>query len=387
MKTDHKKRAHALLSASGASRWMACTPSARMEDKLPERSSPFTDEGHLAHEIAELKARKLLGLEWTEQRAEELEKFRQHSLHAEEMETCTDDYAQFIWDTFQNETKLDPATLVMLEERLDFSKFVPEGFGTGDAVIVGGKTLHVIDYKHGAGVRVSAVDNPQLKLYGLGALETVGFLYDVDNVVLHVFQPRMDNISSYELSVEELTRWGTEQVAQRAAEAWDGKGKHVIGPHCQFCKAQAECPKQLEAAVDAFEDLSEPEAVSTERQLEIYEQAATLRSYLAALEESLINRALSGEKLEGFKLVAGRSTRKIKDPDGLIDVLTNSAGAGYEDLVNTKLKGLGDLEKLIGKSYFRELAGPFIEKPAGKPSLVPESDKRQSLNPADDFND
>jgi len=380
---------HARLSASGAHRWMACPGSVRLEQGFPESTSTYAEEGTLAHSMAELILRYNNGELTKRTFSGRMNKLREHELYSKEMEDYIADYTSRVWEEVNDAKRICPDAQVLFEQRLDFSAYVPEGFGTGDVVIVAEPELRVIDLKYGQGVPVSAVENPQLKLYGLGALEEYGGLYDIQKVVTTIIQPRLDSVSSHEYTPEELECWGTDTVAPRAAEALGENAALCAGGHCRFCKAKAVCRARAEENLElAKYEFSDPDLLSDEEIAEILKQAEDLAAWAKDIQEFALEEALKGKKWDGWKLVEGRSNRKYTDKTVVASVLT---GAGYvqEQIFKpAELLGITDMTKLVGKKRFEELLGSLIEKPEGKPTLVPSADKRPEWNKAaDDFAD
>jgi len=383
---DHKERAHALLSASGSSRWLECTPSARLESEFEDKSSSFAEEGTLAHELAELKLSSLFGDKSLQAiRDEQMVQITNHVLYAHDMEGYTDDYVSYIQEVYAEALQRDPAAIVETEVRVDLTAYVPEGFGTVDNAIIAGTTLDVIDLKYGKGVRVSATNNSQLKLYALGAVNMYSFLYDIETVRLHIHQPRLDAVSVFEISAQELIEWGESVVIPRAKEAHEGSGLQVTGSWCQFCKAKNRCvalAKEAEAV--AMLDFPEPQLMTDEQVLEVYAKADRLVRWLSGLGDYLLTEALSGKAWEGYKLVEGRSNRKLTDAEKAIEALDKD-GFQAEDYMKQELQGITALEKLLGKKAFETLLGQYVTKAPGKPTLVEASDKRPAIDLASDF--
>lgn len=363
---NHKERSHALLSASSAKRWLACPPSARLEDELPEKDTAFSLEGTLAHEIAE---RKLQEYFFDEEAAIEERGDIEEQLH---------DYLNRVKEVYHALKEKNGAVNVYLERRLDFSDYVPEGFGTGDVVMLSGETLYVIDLKFGKGVTVDAEDNPQLKLYGLGAINAFEDIYDFEEVVLRIDQPRLDHVSEVIMSKLELLKWG-EEIKPKAKIAYEGKGEFKSGEHCKFCKAQAQCRVLAEENLKAFKEATSPELLASHEIAEVLEQLPLIENWIKAIKEFTLAEALKGEYYPGFKLVEGRSIRKYADELKVVEALKE---AGYDEalIYEKKLYGITAMEKNIGKSQFNNVLGGLITKPPGAPTLVPESDKRPVYN-------
>ena len=377
---NHTERAHALLSASGASRWIACTPSPRLEENFENKSSSFAEEGTLAHELAEINLsyqKKLI--DWgsfTKLRKPHLES----EFYSQEMEDHVQKHVDYVVDQFTEAKRLTPDAVLLIEKKVDITHLIEEGFGTCDVIIIADGTMEVIDLKYGMGIRVSAEDNSQLKLYASGALEEYEMLYDIHTVRPTITQPRMDSISSWEISTEELIKWGQKVVKPKALEAYAGAGEQVVGDHCHFCRAAPRCKAQLElakvTAQKAFTD-DEVQLISDEELIDIYSKIPLIKKWFDKVTDHLYQEALDGKKWEGYKLVDGQSRRGWLDEQAAIDVLQ----AEYDErhYLSTKLKGIGDIEKLVGKKEFPVLLGEVVGFKKTAPSLVPESDKRPAL--------
>ncbi|MDD8037001.1 MAG: DUF2800 domain-containing protein [Thomasclavelia ramosa] len=385
---DHSQRDHALLSASGASRWLKCPPSARLEDELPDTTSEFAKEGTVAHEVCEILLRKHLGLIAKATATKNINKLKKDKLFDAEMLGHANDYIDYITE----KVKSDDAA-VLVEEQLDFSKFVPEGFGTGDCIIVQDGVLTIIDFKYGKGVSVSAEDNPQMKLYALGAVEMFGFIYEFDKVEMCIFQPRINNISESVETVEELIRWGNGVIIPAAKLAFEGKGQFCAGDHCRFCKLRNKCKCLADYCLetvkkDEFEDpdgkldksLLAPEDIAM-----IIGRMKAVQNWLKDVESYAINGVLDGTlEVPGYKVVEGRSNRAYTDQGKVVTALTAN---GYPEsvLFEKKLLSITAMEKVVGKKNFNTLLADLIEKPKGKPTIVPLSDKREPYSIANEF--
>lgn len=374
---------HAKLSASGAHRWMTCPPSANLEAQFPDKSSEFAEEGTLAHSLAELILRynnSELSKKTFNTRLNKLKKEPQYN---QEMQEYIEDYAKLVWEQF-NEAKVScPDAQALFEQRLDFSEYVPEGFGTGDVVIIADDLVQVIDLKYGKGVGVSALDNPQLRLYGLGACLEHSMLYDIRRVKMTVIQPRLDNISTEELTVEELLKWANTEVKPRAQMALNGEGSFCVGDHCRFCKAFATCRAQKDYQMElAKYDFVDAELLEESEIGEVLSRVDALVKWAEAIKDYAFDQALNhGVHFDGWKLVEGRSNRKYTNEEKVAEKLTK---AGYTEIYKPQeLQGITAMEKLIGKKKFAELLEGLVEKPEGKPVLVPEADKRQELDTAE----
>lgn len=372
---------HALLSASASRRWLNCTPSAVLESHEPDTSSPFAEEGTRAHALAEKKLKS-----W-------IRSNRKSHFKADdgEMAEATDGYRDYVIEVFNGEKKKTPDAELLIEQKLDFSKWVPSGFGTGDAVIIGDDTLHIIDFKYGKGVKVSAEDNSQMLLYAAGALDVFGALYDFDKITTHIYQPRIGNVSESTITVSALEDWLETVVKPKADLASKGDGDQRPGDWCRFCKVRAKCKARADFDIEAVKASgfdTDPNLLDKEDIESILPMLDELQSWIKDLSQYALDQALQGVHYKGFKVVEGRSNRKVVDDKGLIDALHKM---GYEDdviMTKPKLQTITALEKAVGKKMFTGIAMPYIEKPKGKPTLVPESDKRPEYSSAeDDFAD
>lgn len=363
---------HAVLSASSSHRWIACPPSALLCAKEKDVSSEFAMQGTDAHSLCEFKVKKSLG-QAAKDPTETLTYFD------EEMEDCSDMYAQYVMEQVEASRKKCKDPIVLVEQRLDFSKWVPEGFGTGDCVIVADETLTIIDMKYGVGILVSAEKNPQMMCYALGALALFDGIYDITEVSMTIFQPRRDNISTYTISKEELLKWADEVLSPAAQLAAKGEGEYKAGIHCQFCKVKATCRKRAEYNLElARYDFEMPANLEDEEIGVILSKADELVSWVGDIKEYALQQAVSGKEWTGWKLVEGRSNRRYVNETAAADKVQS---AGY-DPYEHKVLGITAMTKLLGKTKFEELLGGLIEKPQGRPTLVPVSDKRPAMNTA-----
>lgn len=358
---------HAVLSASSAHRWLVCTPSARLEREFEDKSTPAAAEGTAAHALAEHKLRRAL----------KLRSKKPHSQYdCDDMDACADAYAAFVVE----ESGKHAHPIVLVEQRLDFSRYVPDGFGTGDCVIIAGSDLHVIDFKYGQGVVVEAEGNPQMKLYALGALEVFDCLYDIQTVSMTVYQPRREHIHTHTMSKDDLCRWAEEVLAPAAAIASEGGGEYVSGEHCRFCRAAAPCRARADAKMSlARYEFAMPPVLTDEEVEDILDSLDDLVSWANGLREYALQAALAGKAWSRYKLVEGRSVRRYTDEDA---VARAAGAAGFKDIFKRTLIGIPEMEKLMTKAKFNEVLSGLIVKPPGKPTLVPVSDKRMSI---DDF--
>ena len=365
-------KAHAILSASSSHRWLNCPPSARLCETYEDKGSDYAAEGTDAHSLCEYKLRKALDMSAVDP-SEHL------TWYSEEMEDCANGYAAYILELVEAAKETCAAPVVLIEQRVDFSRWVEQGFGTSDAIIISDGTLRVIDYKHGLGVLVEADNNPQMMCYALGALELFDAIYDIDSVAMTVYQPRRQNVSTFEMSKDDLYRWAEEVLKPTAELAFAGDGNFLCGEWCGFCKAKHECRARAEAnLLLAQYDFKLPQLLEDSEIEVILSRADQLVSWVNDIKEYALQQAISGKDWTGFKLVEGRSNRRYTNEAAVTQVVTNAGFDPYE----RKLLGITAMQKLLGKSRFEELLSAYIEKPQGKPTLVPESDKRPVMNNA-----
>ncbi len=363
---------HATLSASASHRWLACPPSALLCAEIEDQSSPYAQQGTDAHELCEYLVEKALGHDVTDP-TENL------ATYDAEMQESAEGYCSFVMEQLAGAKEHCSDPLVCIEQRLDFSRWVPEGFGTGDCVIVADDTLHIIDFKYGVGVLVSAVDNSQLKCYALGALDTFGSLYDIRRIKLSIYQPRRGNVDTFELSTEELLKWADEVLKPTAELASAGKGEFHAGDHCQFCKLKATCRARAAYSLElAKYDFIEAPSLNTDEIAAILPQVDSLVAWADDIKAYALEQALSGVRYPHFKVVEGRSIRKYTDENEVAKVVQN---AGY-DPFEKKLMGITLMTKQLGKKKFDELLSGLVIKPAGKPVLVQDTDPRPEFNTA-----
>ena len=369
-------KAHAILSASSSHRWLHCPPSARLCETYEDKGSDYAAEGTDAHSLCEYKLRMALGMEATDP-TEHL------TWYNEEMLDCANGYASYILELVEaaKETCADP--VVLIEQRVDFSRWVEQGFGTSDAIIISDGTLHVVDYKHGLGVLIDADNNPQMMCYALGALELFDAIYDIDTVAMTVYQPRRQNVSTFEMSKDDLYRWADEVLKPSAELAFAGDGNFLCGEWCGFCKAKHECRARAEAnLLLAQYDFKLPPLLEDSEIEVILSRADQLVTWVNDIKEYALQQAVSGKAWSGFKLVEGRSNRRYADEDGIAAALRRAGFQAADIYKPRELLGLTAMEKLVGKKKFGELVGQYIIKPEGAPALVPEADKRPPINTA-----
>lgn len=360
---------HAILSASGAHRWLNCPPSAQLERQFSEQPSAAAKEGTTAHALAEQKLRGALGLSSLDEEVLDVD---------EEMERYTNDYVDFVLESIESAKLQCPDPRVLIEQKLDFSEFVPEGFGTGDCIIVGDGSLHVIDFKYGQGVVVECEDNPQMKLYALGALNLFDVLYDIDEIAMSIFQPRRDNISTSRIKKEELLHWAENELRPVAKQAYVGEGEYRSGDWCRFCRAAVQCRARAKEKLDLCRyEFALPPTLTDEEIGTILGTLDDLTIWANDIKTYALEMAVrNAKRWDGFKLVEGRSNRKYIDEEKVAEA---AIASGYTDIYRQSLITLTEMEKQMGKKKFNEILGDLVEKPRGKPTLVPITDKRPEM--------
>ncbi len=371
---------HARLSASGSKKWLNCPGSIQMEETFQDNSSLFAKEGTTAHALGEAKIKLALN---------QYNRVKYHNAIknleiTEDMEEYTEDYKDFVIEIFNAAKGKTSDSLIYIEKMLDFSLWVPDGFGTGDVVIVGDGTLEIIDLKYGNGVRVSAENNSQMRLYALGAINAFDYLYDIKQIRMTIYQPRMDNISTETISIAKLIAWG-EEVREKAAIANDDKVTECIaGDHCDsgFCRARAVCRSYAEKRQKlAVYDFKRPAKLSVEEIADIIDQADKISKWVKTVNDYALDQALNhGVEIPGFKLVEGRSNRKYAKDESEIVAHLKSLGYQEDDIYTRSLKTISNMEKLLGKKTFNDVLGDYVVKPQGKPTLVHINDKRPAIN-------
>ena len=361
---------HAVLSASGSHRWLNCLPSARLELEFENSESNAAAEGTAAHALCEHKLKKALHIR---------SKRPVLAYNTDEMEEHSDAYVEFVMEQLELARQSCTDPLVLIEQRLDFSCYVPQGFGTGDCIIIADKKLHIIDFKYGMGVLVDVVENPQMKLYALGALEIYDSLYDIEEVSMSIFQPRRENISTWTIPVKELKDWAENELKPKAKKAYDGEGEYVPGEWCCFCKAKNVCRARADYNLElAKHEFKMPPLLTDAEIEEVLSKLSDLTKWaneiIAYATDAAVNH---GKEWHGFKVVEGRSVRKYKDEGAVAEA---AKANGYKDIYRQSLITLTEMQKLMGKTKFEEILGGLIHKPPGKPTLVPLSDKRPAMN-------
>lgn len=367
---------HAILSASASHRWLHCNPSARLELEFEDRETSAASEGTAAHALCEHKLKRKLKLR-SERPVFEYDN--------DEMEQYTDDYVDFVMGQVVRERRRDAETQVLIEQRLDFSCYVPDGFGTGDCVIVSKGRLHIIDFKYGQGVLVEAEENPQMKLYALGALREFGEKYQIKKVKMTIFQPRRENVSTWEITVARLKRWAEKDLRPKAERAFKGEGEYCPGEWCLFCKAAIKCRARAEEKLRLAQSEFKLPPLLTDAEIEdVLAKLPDIKKWAEEIQEYALQAALAGKQWRGFKLVEGRSVRKYADEDAVIKA---AQSAGYTDIFKKTLLTITEMERLMGKQEFAKILGGLVVKPAGKPTLVADTDKREEISVSDPKNE
>lgn len=363
---------HALLSASSAERWINCPPSARLSESCEDKESVYAAEGTEAHSLCEYKLKEALGVK-ADNPTDSLKYFNQ------EMEDAASGYMEYVQEQIEATKELCIDPIVLIEQRVDFSRWVRDGFGTADCVIVADGTLRIIDFKYGLGVQVSAEDNPQMMCYALGTLELFDGIYDIENVQMTIYQPRRDNLSAWNISKEDLLRWAEKVLKPAAQLAFEGGGSFRCGEWCGFCKVKPTCRERVASNMElAKYDFKLPPLLADTDIEDILGKADELAAWISDIKEYALRQALSGKIWKGWKLVEGRSNRKYVNEAAVATAVKEAGFDPYEQ----KLLGITAMQKLLGKTRFEKLLSDLIEKPKGKPTLVPESDKRPAMNNA-----
>lgn len=382
---------HAKLSSSASKRWLGCPGSVKLSEHYPNGSSIYADEGTIAHGMAEgmiSKNDKLV----QKYEVEAAKFYREHpELNGTflEMKMILQPYVDYVFEEYAEQVHEDEAAQLMTEERVDLTEYIPGGFGTSDVVILRQGRLHIIDLKYGKGVSVSAEDNPQLKLYALGTLARFDMLYDIEDVVMTIYQPRLDNVSTDTIKAKDLYAWGEEVIKPGAQLALSEDAPVHAGDWCQFCPARYDCKERARDAMELQKYLGQM-VLSPEEIAEILGKIDRLTKFAEDIKDSALTKALDGEEIPGWKVVEGRSIRKYVGSEE--EIVRQCEGAGYDQalLYERKLLTITNMEKLMGKKQFAEVLGAYVEKPEGKPTLAPESDKRPAItnnSAAEDFAD
>lgn len=368
---------HAVLSASSAHRWLNCLPSARLEMEFEDTSGEAAKEGTAAHALCEHKLKKAL-----RQRS----KRPVSEYDSDEMEECSDAYVDFVIEQVEAARRTCKDPIVLIEQRLNFTDYVPEGFGTGDCIIISDAKLQIVDFKYGMGILVEAEDNPQIKLYALGALELYDALYDIKEVSMTIFQPRRENVSTWTVPVEELKNWAENVLKPKAQMAYNGEGEYLPGEWCTFCRAAVRCRARAEEKLKLAQSEFRLPPLLTDAEIEeILSVLPDLTRWANKITTYAIDAAINhGKEWNGFKVVEGRSVRKYRDEEKVAEAAIE---AGYKDIYRKSLVTLTEMQKLMGKAKFEEVLGGLIDKPPGKPTLVPNTDKRPAMNVTNAINE
>ena len=394
--------AHALLAPSSAKRWMTCTPSARLEATVPNKDTAYTREGTIAHAMAEGILRHLLenGYKTMPEAGEffetggtmiaefcrtcELEGFDWREM----AETVYEHYCRLVYEAYLGAKNEDPEAVLLIESKLQLAEFIPEGFGSSDAVLIYGDTLEVFDLKYGKGVKVDAEENAQMMCYALGAYCGQGEFYDIANVRMTIIQPRLRHESSWGVTATDLMDWAQHELAPAALKAWKGEGEQTPGEHCRFCKVAAKCKALANYTLGVTDDKTEPGLMSLEEIAKLLPHFATIKSWINSVEEFALEAALEGDTIPGYKIVEGRSIRKISNAAEAIQRLEGAGIPAENYLKPAELKTITDLEKTLTKKGFKTILGDLVIKPEGKPTLVEEADPREPFSKAkNDFKD
>lgn len=361
---------HAFLSPSGSHRWLNCTPSAMLESEFPDGNSSAADEGTAAHAFCEHKLKKAL---------RRRSKRPVSDYDSDEMQEYTDSYVDYVLEQLEvaKQTCKDP--MVLIEQKVDFSEYIPDGYGTADCIIVSDDTMQIIDFKYGLGVLVNAEQNTQLMCYSIGALNLFDSLYDIQGVTMHIFQPRRENVQSWTIPVDELKAWAENELKPKAQMALNGEGEYHPGEWCQFCKAAVRCRARAEEKIRLAEQEFKMPPLLTDAEIEevliiLPDLTKWADGILAYATDAAVNH---GKEWNGFKIVEGRSVRKYKDEELVAQAAKDH---GYTDIYRQSLITMTAMQKLMGKKQFEQILGDLIVKPQGKPTLVPVTDKRPAMN-------
>lgn len=384
MTPAHAERAHALLGASKAAQWINCPPSARLQETVPETRSEYADEGTLAHELAEVMLRgRLTACNTTKRKVldDQLVSIKANKFYGAEMENAIREYVRTVEERYMAAKARTQDAVILLEEQLDFSEWVPDGYGTGDVVLIADGVLEVIDLKYGKGVPVSAIDNPQIRLYGIGAWSAWSYLYDIREVHMTIIQPRLDSVSTDIANVDDLVEWAESVVKPAAVLAFAGEGEFKPGDHCRWCKVKATCRARADENMKTLaHEFRDPALMDDDEIGSILFVAEQLATWAKDVQNYAFERAKNGHRIPQWKLVEGRSNRAIADKEAAQATLQAAGLKQDQFLKPQELLGIGDLEKQIGKKELAALIGSLIVKPPGKPVHVPEVDKRPELN-------
>ena len=381
----HSERDHAILSPSSAKRWIHCTPSALLAEAEGSKTSVYAEEGTLAHEIAEYALTRYLNGTYDPIMVESLpvqEEHLRNPLFSIDMANYIRDYCEYVIGEYYEMAKTDGSCMMFLERKVDITDFAPDSFGSVDVTLESYHTIHIIDLKYGEGVKVFADHNEQMMLYALGALKAAGS-QNITDIRMTIAQVRLDHYDTFEMSKDELLDWAEKVLKPAAQAAIQGKGKPVIGSWCGFCPVKAQCRAQRDAILADFEEKPDPALLNDEEITDLIGKVDAYKSWIESVNKYVYDKAIQGHKWNGYKLVAGRSSRVITDESRIRLELLNEFLE--DEVLNIKLKGIGDLEKLLGKKVFSARFGDVIQSRPGAPKLVPESAKGEEYNPLCDF--
>lgn len=374
---NHSSRKHAYLSASSANQWLNCPPSIKASEGIGDKTTTFSEEGTFAHELSELYFVRLYDGMTEDKFQQELERYKQNEYYSEELREYVEQYVDIVEEKV-NEARAQDEPILFFEHRLDLTRYVPESFGTGDVIIYYNGTVEIVDLKFGKGVEVSALNNPQLRLYGLGAYELLKDFEDVHTIKTTIIQPRLHNVSSESMTTDDLVSWGLNVVRPQALKAIEGKGEFKPGNHCRFCKIRHSCRARAEANLNASKELSTPTTLTDDELAELLHKLPDIKRWASDVEDYCREQALENSRnFDGWKVVEGRASRKYVDNEQVFERLKEHYDP--DEVSETKVLSISKLEKQIGKKKVAELLSDLVEKPQGKPTLVTEDDKRQPI--------
>ncbi|SUM66727.1 DUF2800 domain-containing protein [Staphylococcus nepalensis] len=374
---NHSSRKHAYLSASSANQWLNCPPSIKASEGIGDKTTTFAEEGTFAHELSELYFVRLYDGMTEDKFQQELERYKQNEYYSEELREYVEQYVDIVEEKV-NEARAQDEPILFFEHRLDLTRYVPESFGTGDVIIYYNGTVEIVDLKFGKGVEVSALNNPQLRLYGLGAYELLKDFEDVHTIKTTIIQPRLHNVSSESMTADDLVSWGLNVVRPQALKAIEGKGEFKPGNHCRFCKIRHSCRARAEANLNASKELTTPTTLTDDELAELLHKLPDIKRWASDVEEYCREQALENNRnFDGWKVVEGRASRKYVDNEQVFERLKEHYDPN--EISETKVLSIPKLEKQIGKKKVAELLSDLVEKPQGKPTLVTEDDKRQPI--------
>lgn len=374
---SHANRAHAKLSASGANQWLNCPPSIKASEGIGDSSSEFAKEGTFAHELSELYFSNLYENLNDADFKQQLEQSKANEYYSEELREYVEQYVDIVEEKV-NEAKAQDEPILFFEHRLDLTRYVPESFGTGDVVVYYNGTVEIIDLKFGKGVEVSALNNPQLRLYGLGAYELLKDFEDIHTIKMTIVQPRLNNISSESVDADDLVEWGLNTVKPQAIKAYNGVGEFHAGSHCRFCKIRHTCRARAEANDVNADDMKAPATLTDDELSELLHKLPDIKRWASDVEDYCKQQAYENNRnFNGWKVVEGRATRKYVDDEQVYERLKEHYDP--QEVTETKVLSISKLEKQLGKKKVSELLSDLVTKPQGKPALVTEDDKRQPI--------